>query len=326
MKLTPGPRVAVIAATLVLIGAAQAKEPKVPRVALFVVNEEQCRAPQLRDGLRELGYKEGKNIQIQCHHANGRFEDRLAVAQAIVRTKPDIIVARGHYMVEPAMQVTREVPIVGIASGDPVAVGWAKTLARPGGNFTGVSYFVWELYAKRLEYLKAMVPDLKRVGLLTQAAMSKSLTEMYLRVTRQAADALGISLVLYDVNNRDGLERAFEAMARDKIQAAMLLGYVLFFEEEPLVAGLATMYGLPVMHFLHTYPSVGGLMGYGPDYPTLQRRLAVYVDKVLRGAKPANIPIEQPRDFRLEINLGVARELGLRVPQSILVRADRVIE
>jgi len=317
---------AILAGGLWLAGVAGAGELKVPRVALFVLYAEQCGASELRTGLRELGYKEGKNIQFECHDAHGRLEDRSAVAQAMVRTKPDVIVARGHYAVEPAMQATHNVPIIGIASGDPVAVGWAKTLAHPGANFSGLTYFAWELYAKRLEYLKALVPNLRRVGLLTQSAVSKSLTDVYLRVSREAAEALGISLVQYDVNDRDGIERAFEAMARDKMQAVMVLGYVLFFEEESLVAGLSTMYGLPVMHFLHTYPSAGGLMGYGPDYPALQRRLAVYVDKILRGAKPANIPIEQPRDFVLAVNLGVAHDLGLKVPQSIVIRADRVIE
>jgi len=326
MKPCPGLRLAVIATALVMIGIAQAKAPKVPRVALLVVNEGQCRAPELRNGLSALGYQEGRNILIQCHHSNGRFEDRLAVAQAIVRTKPDLIVARGHYMVEPAIEATHEIPIVGISSGDPVSVGWAKSLAHPGGNFTGLSYFVWELYAKRLEYLKALVPNLKRVGLLTQSSMSQPLTEMYVRVSREAAATLGISLVLYDVNDNDGIERAFESMARDKMQAVMALGYVLFFEEGALVASLASMHGLPTMYFLHGYPSMGGLIGYGPDYAALQRRLAVYVDKVLRGAKPANIPIEQPRDFKLSINLGVARDLGLTVPQSILNRAEMVIE
>jgi putative ABC transport system substrate-binding protein len=318
-------RIAVVA-VLVLISAAHARELRIPHVALFVVNEGQCRAPELRDGLRALGYQEGRNIEIQCHHSDGRFENRLAVAKAILPTKPDVIVARGHYMVEPAMQATHDIPIVGIASGDPVTVGWAKSLARPGGNFTGVTYFVWELYAKRLEYLKTLVPNLKRVGLLTQKAMSQSLTEMYVRVSQDAAKTLGISLVLYDANDQAGIERAFEAMARDKMQAAMALGYILFFEEGALVASLATMHGLPTMYFLHGYPSMGGLIGYGPDYGALQRRLAVYVDKVLRGAKPANIPIEQPRDFKLSINLGVARDLGLKVPQSILTRADMVIE
>jgi len=316
----------LLVAVLVLISAAHAREPKVPRVGLLVVNEGQCGAPELRAGLRALGYQEGRNIKIECHHSDGRFEDRLAVAQTIVRTKPDIILARGHYMVEPAMQATRDIPVVGIASGDPVAVGWAKTLARPGGNFTGISYFVWELYAKRLEYLKALIPNLKRVGLLTQRNMSQSLTDMYLRINREAAEKLGISLVLYDADNTAGIERAFETMARDKIQAVMALGYVLYFEEGALVASLASMHGLPTMYFLQGYPSMGGLIGYGPDYAALQRRLAVYVDKVLRGTPPAIIPIEQPRDFKLSINLGVARDLGLKVPQSILIRADTVIE
>lgn len=318
-------RIAVVA-VVVLIGAAHATEPRVPRMAIFALYEEDCRALEIREGLRALGYQDGRNIKIECGHANGSFSGRSAVVQAIARTKPDVIVARGHSMVEVAMAVERNIPIIGIASGDPVSVGWAESFARPGGNFTGISYFVWELYAKRLEYLKALIPNLKRVGLLTQSSSSQSLTETYVRISREAAEKLGISLVLYDANDKIGIERAYEAMARDKIPAVMVLAYTLFFEETQLVASMATMHGVPTMHFLHGFPTMGGLIGYGPDYLALQRQLAKYVDKVLRGAKPADIPIEQPRNFKLSINLGVASDLGLTVPQSILVRADMVIE
>jgi putative ABC transport system substrate-binding protein len=326
MNLSSWLRLAIVAAMLALVGVVHAKESRVPRVALFFLNEGECGAVEIREGLRELGYREGRNIEIQCHHASGNFSGGPAVMQAIVRTKPDVIVARGHSMVEVAMAAERSIPIVGIASGDPVAAGWAKTLARPGGNFTGVTYFALELYAKRLEYLKALIPNLKRVGLLTQSSLSRSLTETYIRVSREAAGKLGIKVVLYDANDQAGIERAYEAMARDKIPAVMVLGYSLFFEETQLVASMATMHGVPTMHFLHGFPTMGGLIGYGPDYLALQRRLALYIDKILRGAKPGDIPIEQPRDFKLSINLGVAHDLGLKVPQSIIVRADRVIE
>jgi putative ABC transport system substrate-binding protein len=229
-------------------------------------------------------------------------------------------------MAEVAQQATRVIPIVTVVSGDPVSAGWVKNLAQPGGNLTGLNYFAWDLYAKRLELLKAVVPGLRRVGLLVQTNESKSLTEMYLRVCRQAARELGLELVVFEANDRAGIERAFEAMAKARIQALHVLGYLLFGEEAQLISNLAMLNDLPTMHYLHEYSGMGGLMGYGPDYPTMRRRMAVYVDKILKGAKPADLPIEQPARLVFSINLQTARDLGLEVPHPVLLRADKVIE
>jgi putative ABC transport system substrate-binding protein len=299
---------------------------KIQRIGVLAPDARYCNIPQLTEGLRELGYVEGHNIAIECRHANGRYQDLPAAARELVRMKPDAIVARTHPVAEVVLQATRDIPVVTVASGDPVAAGWATSLARPGGNFTGLTYFAWELYAKRLELLKAVVPDLKRVGLLVQTNESKILTEIYLRVSRASANELGLELVVIEANDKEAIERAFETMANAKIRAVHLLGYLVYGEEAQLIADLAKFHNIATMHFLHGFPSMGGLMGYGPDYPEMRRRMALYVDKILKGAKPADLPIEQPTRIVFSINLATARELGLQVPQSLLLRADRVIE
>ncbi|HJX17096.1 MAG TPA: ABC transporter substrate-binding protein [Acidiferrobacterales bacterium] len=307
-------------------GGADTTARKIPHIGLLEPDERYCRNEPFIAGLRELGYIVGKNIVIECRHASGRYEDLPLIARELVSQRPDVIVPRSHPVAEVARQATRDIPIVSIVSGDPVAAGWATSLARPGGNLTGMTYFAWDLYAKRLELLKAVVPDLKRVGLLMEPKPSKTLNEMYLSVNRAAAKELGLELVVIETNDRAEIERAYEAMADANIQAVHVLGYLLFSEEAQLIADLAMLHNLPTMHFLHEFSSMGGLMGYGPDYPTLRRRLAVYVDKILKGAKPADLPIEQPTRLVFSINLATARELGLKVPESLLLRADKVIE
>jgi putative ABC transport system substrate-binding protein len=299
---------------------------EIPHIGVLAPDARYCDFPELRDGLRELGYAEDRNITIVCRHANGRYQDVPAAARELVHMQPDVIVARTNPIAEVALNMTRDIPVVTVASGDPVAAGWATSLARPGGNFTGLTYFAWELYAKRLELLKAVVPDLKRVGLLVQTNESKVLTEIYLRVSRASAKELGLELVVIEANDKAGIERAFETMANAKIQAVHVLGYLVYAEEAQLIADLARFHNIATMHFLHEFPSTGGLMGYGPDYPEMRRRMAPYVDKILKGAKPADLPIEQPTRLVFSINLATARELGLKVPQSLLLRADKVIE
>ena len=299
---------------------------KTPLIGLLVPDGRYCGISEFREGLREFGYIEGRNIVIECRHASGRFEEAPLAAHELIRMNPDVIVARTHPMAEVALRATRDIPIVTVVSGDPVAAGWAASLARPGGNLTGLTYFAWDLYAKRLELLKAVVPDLKRVGLLVKSSDSKNLTEIYLRVNRMASKELGLEVVPIEANDKSEIERAFEEMANAKIQAVHVLGYLLFGEEAQLIADLAMLHNLPTMHFLHEYPSMGGLMGYGPDYPTMRRRMAQYVDKILKGAKPSELPIEQPTRLMFSINHTTARDLGLRIPQSLLMRADKVIE
>ncbi len=320
-----------LAVTLVTVGlwglAAGADAAKqVARIGLLVLAERSCGDAVFRDGLREFGYVEGKNIVIECRHSGGRDAGIGAAAADLVHAKPDVIVAFGHTPAEAAHRATRDIPVVMSASGDPVAEGLVASLARPGGNVTGVTYYATELYAKRLEFLKAMVPNLKRVALLVQSSASKGLTNSYVRACRAAAKELGLELVQIKADNHDEIERAFEVAAKEKVQALHVLGYLLYADEAQLIADLASFHRLPVMHFQSEYAASGGLMGYGPDYAVLHRRTAYYVDKILKGAKPGELPVELPSRLRLAVNLGAARDLGLKVPQSLLARADKVIE
>ncbi|MBI3575282.1 MAG: ABC transporter substrate-binding protein [Gammaproteobacteria bacterium] len=299
---------------------------QVARIGLLVTTESRCGNVPFREGLRELGYVEGKNIVIECRHSGGRDADIDAAAAALVRAKPDVIVALGHAPSEGAHRATRDIPVVATVSGDPVATGLVESLARPGGNLTGVTYYATELYAKRLEFLKAMVPNLKRVGLLVQPSASKGLTDSYLRACRTAAKELGLDLVQIEADNRDEIERAFETAVKEKVQALHVLGYLLYANEGQLIADLASFQRLPVIHFESNYAAYGGLMGYGPDYAWLHHRTAYYIDRILKGAKPGELPVEMPSRLHLGINLTTARELGLKVPQSLLMRADKVIE
>jgi len=319
----------VIWLALVLLGHVAnvtASSASPPRIVLFVFQKYHCDDPEFFKGLAEFGYHNGRNIRVDCVHANGSGNNLLPAARQIVASQPALIVARGHYLAEAVMTRTRSIPVVAVASGDPVAVGWASSLARPGGNLTGLSYFQFELYAKRLEYLKAAVPNLQRVGLLIQPGLSKSLTDMYIAAATRASRPLGITLKIYEAKNRGDIDGAFQKMARDRIQGLHVLGYYLFGEEVQLVANLAEIHAMPVMHFMHEYPTAGGLMGFGPDYKALRRRMGYYVHRILRGSRPGDLPIEQPRDFVLSVNLEAARGLGLTMPASILTRADKVIE
>jgi putative ABC transport system substrate-binding protein len=315
----------ILSTLLVPVGHG-ASPQTVARVGILAIDERGCANSILRDELRRFGYVEGQNIVYRCRHASGRYPDLPRAARELIATRPDVIVPVTHVVAERALQATRDIPVVSIASGDPTAVGWAASLAHPGKNFTGLTYFSWELYGKRMQLLKTAMPNLKRVGLLVQASASRSLTDLYVRVSKDAATRLGIEPVVIEANNRAEIERAFETLGEDKIEAVHVLGYPLYAEEAQLIADLGILYGIATVHFDNSFPAMGGLMGYGPDYPAMRRRIAGYVDRILRGATPGEMPIEQPTEYKLAINLTTARGLGLAIPQSILVRADKVIE
>ena len=318
---------AILVAGIGLAGAAAAaRSEKIPRVGFLVLEERQCRNEPFAAGLRELEYIEGKNIVIECRHAGGRDERLQSVADELARSRPDVIVALNHIWAQAAQQATKDIPLVVISSGDPIASGFAVSLARPGGNITGLTYFATELNAKRLEFLRALVPGLKRVAVLKNPKSPRILNDAYLREVRVAAEAFGIELIVVEATNEPELERAFEQIVQAKAQAVYILATLIFAEMGQMIADLAKWNNLPTMHFHKRYSMLGGLMAYAPDYDTLHRRSATYVDKILKGAKPADLPIEQPERFELAINLATARDLGLKVPQTLLQRADKVIE
>jgi putative ABC transport system substrate-binding protein len=263
---------------------------------------------------------------IECWHAGGNDERLPRVAEELARSRPAVIVAHNHIWALAAQQATKEIPLVVISSGDPILSGFAASLARPGGNITGLTYFALELNAKRLELLKIVVPGLKRVAVIKNPKTPPVLGDAYLRETRAAAQAFGIELIIVEATSEPELERAFDQIVKAKAQAVYVFASLIFGEMMQKIADLAMWHNLPTMHFHKRYPAIGGLMAYAPDYDILHRRTATYVDKILEGAKPADLPFEQPARFEFTINLATARELGLNVPQSLLLRADKVIE
>src|SRR5262249_35501393 len=245
----------------------------------------------------------------------------------LVRLKVDLIFAETTPAARAATQATTTIPIVFNPIADPVGQGFVANLARPGGNATGLTQASPELSGKRLELLRGAVPRATRVGVLSHSGVpSERAVRVMLEETETAARALGVQLRRSEVQGPRDLDRAFAAMSREKVGALIVLPSPMFLSERRLIAELAAKNRLPAMFFLSEFAEAGGLMSYGPKFPELWRRAAVYVDKILKGAKPADLPVEQPRNFELVINLKTAKELGLTIPQSLLLRADQVIQ
>jgi len=317
----------VLCITALLIGTVQA-EPKTkpPRVGVLSFDEANCRRKPFIEGLHELGYIEGRNIVIECQHAGGDYGGFQRAADALARGKPALIVAFGNPAAKAAQRATTDIPIVMLGSGEPVESGFAASLSRPGGNLTGISYYTIELNAKRLEFLRSVVPRLRRVAVLVDPGSPAETTQAFLRDIRKAAAALGLEIIAVESKGAVDLDRAFDEIEQAKAQAVLMSSYIVFMRDAQELADATKWRRLPSIHAFTHYSALGGLMGYGPDFWLLQRRAAVYVDKILKGASPAELPIEQPTRFELSINLQTARELGLKIPQTLLMRADKVIE
>jgi putative tryptophan/tyrosine transport system substrate-binding protein len=275
----------------------------------------------LRRGLRDLGYFEGQNLRIEYGLAKNT-EELPEVAARLVRLNIDALIASGTPPVPVAKNATQTIPVVFVASIDPVATGIVATLARPGGNVTGFAGIHSELMGKRLELLREATPRLSRVAVYFQATNPGN--AQYLRQTEIAAQSLGIQLQLLSIRNEDDFERIFSEThgAGGLIQ----IDDVLFTTHRRKLVELAAKHHLAAMYGAKEFVDVGGLMSYGPDYPDLYRRAATYLDKIFKGAKPADLPVEQPTKFELVINLKTAKALGLTIPPSVLGRADQVIE
>ena len=287
-------------------------------------NPEVLRLVELfRKGLRDVGYVEGKNIAIEYRYAEGKTERLSELAAELVRLKVDCIIAVGGRPTEAVQRVTKTIPIVMAVSGDPVASGFVASLARPGGNITGLTIISPELSGKRLELLKEVVPGLSRVGVLrAPKAHGPAWKEI-----EPAARSLGLKLQPLDVGSSDDLQRAFEVARKGRAEALLTLPYALFNRDyRTVIVELAAKSRLPAMYGGTEFLEVGGLMGYGPDISDNFRRAAVFVDKILKGTKPAELPVEQPKKFEFIINLKTAKQIGLTIPPNVLVRADRVIK
>ena len=310
-----------------LAAGAQQAGTKTPRIVLLDASSIAARVDEwnaFRQGMRELGYVEGQNITIESRWADGRYEHLRGLAVELVRLKPDLIVTAGTPAALAAKQATTTIPIVIAGVGDPVPLKLVASLAQPGGNITGLTNVTIELAGKRVGLLKEMVPRVSRVAILWDEANPTA--DFNVKQTGAAAAAVGLTPRLFGVRDPNEFSSAFSAMLKEQVGALIIGPSPMFFGQRRRLADLAASKRLPTMVTLNAYAQAGGLMSYGPDYPDLFRRSATYVDKILKGAKPGDLPIEQPTKFELVINLKTAKALGLTIPPSLLARADEVIE
>jgi putative ABC transport system substrate-binding protein len=277
-----------------------------------------------RQGLRELGYVEGRNYIIEYRSADGRRERFPDLATELVRLKVDVIVTRGTPAVMAAKNATGAIPVVMAASGDPVLSGVVASLARPGGNVTGLSAIVVEVSGKRLELLREVVPGVSRIAVLFN--MSNPTDALQWKETENAASSLRVQLQLLDVRKPGDFATAFDAAIKQRAGALFVGVDALTWANRRPIVDLAAKNRLPAIYAAREFVDAGGLISYGVSYPHLYHRAATYVDKILRGAKPADLPVEQPTKFELVINLKTAKALGLTIPPSLLGRADEVIQ
>ncbi len=306
---------------------AEAQQPaKVPRIGfLFSLSPSPnaARIEAFRQVLRELGYVEGKNIVIEYRGAEGKIERLPDLATELVRLKVDVIVSAGPTVTRAAKEATKTIPIVMAWDNDPVGNGFVASLARPGGNITGLSNLAPEISGKQLELLKEIVPRLSRVSVLwtsNEPGHAQALKE-----TQLAAGALRLQLQSLDVRGPKDIETAFGEASKGRADAVLVVSSRVFFSQRKQVVDLAAKNRLPAVYGQPEYVESGGLMAYGPSFTDLYRRAATYVDKILKGAKPADLPVEQPTKFELVINLKTAKALGLTLPSQLLMEADHVI-
>ena len=320
---------ALVALSLAVIAApvaAQGQPPaKVLRIGYLTARSGGSHLDDaFRQALRELGYTEGENIAILHRSSEGISERLPDYAAELVRLKVDVIVAATTPAIHAAQQATRTIPIVMAVSSDPVATGFVASLAQPGGNITGLSFQTPELSAKQLELLKEAVPKVSRVAVLWNAP--GPIGTLMLKETGRAAQSLGVQLQSLEVRSSDDLGKAFQAATRRRSGALLVLAGPMLFSHRKRIVELAAESRLPAMYGVTEYAQDGGLMAYSPNLLHLYRRAATFVDKILKGAKPADLPVEQPTRFELVINMKTAKALGLTIPPSILIRADQVIQ
>ncbi len=306
---------------------AAAQQPaKVPRVGLLLPATSATHAENLaafRQGLRDLGYIEGQNIVIEYRYAEGQPDRLPALAAELMGLKVDILVPSGIRAIRAATQMAGMVPIVVPFTSDLVGTGLVASLARPGGNITGLTAMSPELTGKRLELLKELLPKVSRVAILWGSLQGKDLKW---GPAQAAAQVLAVKLRSVEVRGPNDLDRAFGAMRGEHVGALLALNDSFTFTNRKRIVELASKNRLPAMYELKGFVDEGGLMSYGPHVPDMWRRAAIFVDKILKGTKPADLPVEQPMRFELVINMKTAKALGITFPQSILIRVDQVIE
>src|SRR5215471_3134820 len=328
MKKAAVPSILVVVVQLALGVMAEAQQPKkVPRIGYLVASSPSLN-PSLREafrqGLRDLGYFEGENILIEYRYADGKPERLPELADELVGLKVDLIVAPTATGARVAKKVTTTIPIVMVNGGDPIGNGLVASLARPGGNVTGLANLSPELLGKRLELLKEVVPKVSRFAYLTSDSFSAGRSPFL--DAQAAAKALGVQLQVVKVNTSDpDIDGAFQLIAKQRSGALVTGGGPFINFHRKRILALVQQAKIPALYPLIIWIDDGGLMYYGVYTPDLYRRAAVYVDKILKGAKPAELPVEQPTKFEFIINLKAAKQIGLTIPPNVLARADRVI-
>jgi len=297
---------------------------RLPSVGILNYDAAQdVRVNQFRDALGELGYVEGKSLAITHRWADGALDRLPELAAELVASKVDVIIALGP-AVWAAKRTTTSVPIVIAFSGDPVGDGVVPSLARPGGNITGFSYMSTELAAKRLELITRAFAKNNRVGVLYNPL--EPATRLEMRETESAARTLNVALHKLAVRNADELEQAFATAVSERTDALLVFTHGFAVLNRTRIIGMAARYGLPTLYGWRDFVDGGGLMSYGPDIHVLVRQAASYVDRILRGSLPGDLPVQRPTRFDLSINLKTAKALGLKIPESLMIRADRIIE
>ena len=310
-----------------LASFAQQPPAKIPRIGFLGSTTAPAfasRVDALRAGLRDLGYVEGKNIIIEWRWAEGKLDRLSDLAADLVRLKVDVIVTSDGIVIGAVKNATRTIPIVMTQSIDPVDLGFVASLAKPGGNITGLSFMSPEISGKGLELLKEISPKMTRVAVL--AAVTTPPTDAWIQAMEAAAKKLGVKLQILRPADADGIDSAFSEMTKAHAGAIVVRPNPILLQNQTRIVTLAARNRLPTMFPNRTYVDAGGFMSYGAVFDDLWRRSATYVDKILKGAKPGDLPVEQPTKFELIINMKTAKALGIKIPYSILLRADKVIE
>jgi putative tryptophan/tyrosine transport system substrate-binding protein len=310
------------AATWPLAARAQQRTGKIPRVG-FLLNVQSELVVALFEGLRDAGYIDGQNMVVETRFS-GTMLDRIAdIANDMAALNCDAIFAAGPYAIQALMRATSAIPIVAIdLESDPIANGWASSLGRPGGNLTGFFLDLPELGGKQIELLKEAVPTLSRMAFLWDVTVGFT----QFRVTEAVARTAGVAPLSLPIQRLEDFKDAFDHAAREQAHAVVVLSSPLIFGQRLQIADLALKTRLPTISLFTLFPRSGGLMAYGPNFPEMWKRAATYVDRILKGAKAGELPIERPSRFELVINLKTAKALGLEIPPTLLARADEVIE
>lgn len=319
----------IAVAVLGAVPAASAQQSRTWRVGFLYFGSKQSaqetgRYAAFLQGMRELGYIEGRNLAVEARFADGKAERLPELAAELVRAKVDLIVTTGTPVNHATKKATAVIPIVMTVSVDPVADGLVQSLARPGGNITGLTTLSAQLSQKHVELLSALLPKLSRIGAMLNPANVGNFIQ--LKFLQDAAQNAGIAVVRADARTPEEIERGLASIARERPEALIVLGDALFVQQRHQIAELVRKHRLPTIALASEHAEAGSLMSYGPDLRDNFRRAATFVDRILRGAKPGELPIEQPAKFEMVINLRTAGTLGLTIPQEMRFRADRVIE